>query len=69
MPTYSKVKRNERADLAAKKATKDRVNLHGSSLIYIKKKDTYRRRIQKEEMIKRNTPKKTGKVWGPVLTK
>ena len=37
MPIYSKVKGNERVNLAAKKAIKDRVSLYGSSLIYIKK--------------------------------
>ena len=37
MSIYSRVKGNERADLAAKKIIKDRVSLHGSSLIYIKK--------------------------------
>ena len=37
MPAYNGIKGNERADLAAKKAVKGRISLHGSSLIYIKK--------------------------------
>ena len=37
VPVYNRVKGNERADLAAKEAAKDRVSLYESSLIYIKK--------------------------------
>ena len=67
MPVYNGVKGNERADLAAKKAVKDRVSLYGSSLIYMKKGILTAVESKKKKWLKKTLRKKQEKSEIPYL--